>query len=398
MGTTCCVAGGGPAGMMLGVLLARAGVSVVVLEKHADFFRDFRGDTIHPSTLQVMDELGWLDDFLQIPHSEVRTLGGSVGGEYFEIADFRYVPGRCKFVALMPQWDFLNFLADRARAFPSFDLRMNTEATDLLYENGVVNGVRVRTPQGEQTILADLVVAADGRHSLLRQRAGLEVHTTGVPIDVMWMRLSRKADDPPQTFGFVAPGGILVALNRTTYYQIALVIAKGGFSKIQERGLDSLRSDVAGIAPFLSDRVQELQDWDQIKLLTVMIDHLRQWYRPGVLCIGDAAHAMSPIGGVGINLAIQDAVAAANTIIASSRKGAITLDDLRAVQRRREFPARLTQWVQERLQNGIMTPVLQARAPIKPPLLLRLLRTVPALRGIPALAVGVGIRPEHVRS
>ena len=384
--------------MMLGVLLARAGVSVVVLEKHADFFRDFRGDTIHPSTLQVMDELGWLDDFLQIPHSEVRTLGGSVGGEYFEIADFRYVPGRCKFVALMPQWDFLNFLADRARAFPSFDLRMNTEATDLLYENGVVNGVRVRTPQGEQTILADLVVAADGRHSLLRQRAGLEVHTTGVPIDVMWMRLSRKADDPPQTFGFVAPGGILVALNRTTYYQIALVIAKGGFSKIQERGLDSLRSDVAGIAPFLSDRVQELQDWDQIKLLTVMIDHLRQWYRPGVLCIGDAAHAMSPIGGVGINLAIQDAVAAANTIIASSRKGAITLDDLRAVQRRREFPARLTQWVQERLQNGIMTPVLQARAPIKPPLLLRLLRTVPALRGIPALAVGVGIRPEHVRS
>lgn len=383
--------------MMLGLLLARAGISVTVLEKHADFFRDFRGDTIHPSTLQVMDELGLLDGLLRIPHSEVRTLGGTIGGKFYEIANFRTVPGRCKFVALMPQWDFLNFLAERARAFPEFDVQMNTEATDLVLEGESITGVRVKTPQGEQTIRADLVVAADGRHSVLRDRAGLVVEDTGAPIDVLWMRLSRKDTDPPQTFGFVAPGGILVALNRVTYYQIALVIAKGGFAAIQSRGLDALRSTVAAIAPFLSDRVDELRDWDQIKLLTVKIDHLRRWYRSGFLCIGDAAHAMSPIGGVGINLAIQDAVAAANILVPAFRRGSAGITDLQAVQQRREYPARLTQWAQQRLQDGIATPVLRARGAIKAPLLLKLLQTAPILRSIPAWAVGNGIRPEHVR-
>lgn len=393
----CCVAGGGPAGMMLGFLLARAGVEVVVLEKHADFFRDFRGDTIHPSTLQIMDELGLLDDFLRVPHSQVRTLSGNIGGQTFQIADFRYVPGRCKFVAFMPQWDFLNFLSERARMFPSFHLEMQSEAVDLVVKGESVTGVRARTPQGEKTILADLVVAADGRHSALRERAGLIVNDVGVPIDVLWTRFSRKPDDPRQTFGFVAPGGILVALNRETYYQCALVIAKGGFAAIQNRGLEALRADIAAIAPFLSDRVEELHDWEQVKLLTVKIDRLCKWYRPGLLCIGDAAHAMSPIGGVGINLAIQDAVAAANILTAPLRARAVSNDDLRAVQRRREFPARVTQWMQQRLQDGIVTPVLAAREPVKPPWLLRLLQHVPALRGIPARIVGVGIRPEHIR-
>jgi 2-polyprenyl-6-methoxyphenol hydroxylase-like FAD-dependent oxidoreductase len=398
MHVRCLIAGGGPAGIMLGYLLARAGIEVAVLEKHADFFRDFRGDTVHPSTLQVIDELGLLDAFLRIPHSEVRALSGTVGGRAFPFADFRYVPGRCKFVAFMPQWDFLNFFTEQAKHFPSFRLFMEAEATDLVVSGERVTGVRVRTSHGEDTVTADLVVAADGRNSILRERAGLVVQDIGVPIDALWLRVSRHPGETEQAFGYIAPGGIFVAFNRMTYYQCALVIAKGGFAAIQERGLEAFRRDIAALAPFLADRVGELQDWDQIKLLTVRIDRLRRWWRPGLLCIGDAAHAMSPIGGVGINLAIQDAVAAANILSESLRRGAPAPAELEAVQRRRELPARITQWVQQNVQDRIAARVLAAQTPFDPPAFLNLLRWIPVLRGVPAWAVGVGVRPEHVRA
>lgn len=397
MGTSCCVVGGGPAGMMLGLLLARAGVDVTVLEKHADFFRDFRGDTIHPSTLQLMDELGLLDEFLQLPHSQARELIGRIGSETIRVADFRYVPGRCKFMAIMPQWDFLNFVAERAGRHPSFRLEMQSEAMDLLGEGECVTGVRVKTPQGERTVSAHLVVACDGRESVLRERASLVVQNIGAPIDVLWMRLSRSPDDPGQTFGNVAPGGILAAMDRGTYYQCALVIRKGDFDVVKSRGIEAFREQIAAIAPFLRERVHELTDWDQIKLLTVRIDRLQQWYREGLLCIGDAAHAMSPIGGVGINLAIQDAVAAANILVEPLCAGSVKLDHLRAVQRRREFPTRVTQWVQEQLQERVVKGVLAAREPIAPPAALRYVLAFPVLRAVPAWMFGVGVRPEHVK-
>jgi len=396
MRVQCVVAGGGPAGMMLGLLLARAGVRVAVLEKHADFLRDFRGDTIHPSTLEVLHELGILDAFLQRPHQEVRQLTGRIAGETVTIADFTHLPTHCKFLALMPQWDFLDFLAEHARRWSGFDLRMQAEVTSLIEEGGSIAGVRVNTPNGPEEIRADLVVGADGRHSVVRERAGLQVDRFGVPMDVLWMRLSRRADDPGQALGYVEGGHILVMLDRGDYWQCAFVIPKGGFDEIQQRGIDAFRATLASIVPFMRDRVGELSDWSDIKLLTVLVDRLRRWYRPGLLCIGDAAHAMSPIGGVGINLAIQDAVAAGNALAEPLRRGACSEADLAKVQRRRELPTRLTQAAQLFAQNRVVSRALSRGGPQQLPLVLKLLRRFPVLRRIPARVVGVGVRPEHV--
>jgi len=381
---------------MLGYLLARAGVDVVILEKHADFFRDFRGDTIHPSTLEVMDELRLLDGLLKIPHSEIRTLSGNFGGTTVTIGDFSHVPGRCKFVAFMPQWDFLNYLAAEGKRFPGFTLRMETEAVDLLRENGAVRGVVARTHDGQETIRAKLVVAADGRHSTLREKAGLRVVEIGAPIDALWMRLSKKAGDPSQSFGTAVPGGIFVTIDRLTYYQCAFVIRKGGYAELQAGGLAAFRQKIAAMVPHLADRVDELRGWDDVRLLEVRVDRLERWSMPGLLCIGDAAHAMSPVGGVGINLAVQDAVAAANRLTASLASGTPKPSDLEAVQRRREFPTKVTQGIQVFIQDRFLNRVLQARGPISLPWPLRALALVPALRRIPARIIGVGVRPEHV--
>ena len=394
----CCIVGGGPAGIVLGYLLARAGVEVCVLEKHADFFRDFRGDTIHPSTLQIMDELGLLDRLLQIPHSQLQLLTGRFGATRVAISDFSHVPGRCKFIAFMPQWDFLNFLSTQAKRYPSFELQMETEGTDLQTEGNRVTGVIAKTRQGLRTIAADLVVACDGRHSVLREKAGLKIQKLAAPIDALWMRISRKPSDPGNTFGTVVPGAVFVTIDRNEYYQCALVIRKGGFEEIKSRGLQAFRDQVAALAPYLKERTNELREWDDIKLLTVAVDRLERWHRPGLLCIGDAAHAMSPIGGVGINLAIQDAVAAANILSGSLRTGTASTKELAAVQRRREFPTKVTQAVQIFVQNHFMERVLSVDDPIAPPLLVRILNRVPLLRRIPAAIVGVGVRPEHVRT
>jgi 2-polyprenyl-6-methoxyphenol hydroxylase-like FAD-dependent oxidoreductase len=383
--------------MMLGLLLARAGVSVTVLEKHADFFRGFRGDTVHPSTLEILHELGVVDEFLELPHSQVRTLTGRIGATTLRLADFSHLPVHCQFLVLMPQWDFLNFLAERARAYPSFRLEMEAEVSGLLFEGDSVAGVRVQTSQGERTVRADLVVAADGRDSRVRAAAGLQTIDFGSPMDVLWMRLSRQPGDPEQLFGRVDFGRIFVMLDRGDYWQCGLVIQKGGFAEIQHRGIDALRSDIVEMNPFLRDRVAELRDWSDIKLLTVQVNRLREWYRPGLLCIGDAAHAMSPIAGVGINLAIQDAVAAANILIPEFRRGSmIPIAALRRVQQRRELPTRITQRAQLMIQNNVIKRVLGRRGRMKPPLVVRALGAVPLLQRIPARLVGLGFRREHV--
>jgi 2-polyprenyl-6-methoxyphenol hydroxylase-like FAD-dependent oxidoreductase len=396
MKVRCCIAGGGPAGIMLGYLLARAGIGVAVLEKHADFFRDFRGDTIHPSTMQVMNELGLLDGLLRIRHSEMRELRGRIGNDTLTIGDFSHVPGPCKFIAFMPQWDFLNFLADRARRYPTFQLLMQTEATDLLRNGDRVTGVVAKNAYGSLEIEADLVVACDGRSSTLRERAGMRVIDVGAPIDALWIRLSRNPDDPGQTFGNIVAGGILVAIERNDYYQCALVIRKGGFQDVQTRGLDALRGQIATIAPFLASRVHEIRSWDDVKLLTVRVDRLETWCQPGLLCIGDAAHAMSPVGGVGINLAIQDAVAAANILGGALMNGTPDVRALHAVQRRREFPTRATQAIQVFIQERILNRVLNASAPVRAPRIVRALLSIPYVRRMLARIVGVGVRPEHV--
>jgi 2-polyprenyl-6-methoxyphenol hydroxylase-like FAD-dependent oxidoreductase len=401
MRVRCCIAGGGPAGMMLGYLLARAGIDVVVLEKHADFLRDFRGDTVHPSTLQIMAELGLLDAFLQRPHQELTQIGGIVGDTAVTIADFRYLKTICRFVVLMPQWDFLNFLREQGARYPTFRVAMETEATDLIVEDGTVAGVRARGPNGPLEIRAALVVGADGRHSTIRERAGLTVREFGVPIDVLWMRLSKRAGDPTTALGRFQPSRVLVTLDRGTYWQCAYVIPKGGFAALQARGLQALRDDIVAIAPFTADRVGELRSWDDVKLLTVTIDRLERWFRPGLLCIGDAAHAMSPIGGVGINLAIQDAVATANLLATPLRNGTPSPDELRAVERRRTFPVRLTQAAQVFVQDRFISRLLSADESAKPapiPFPFRLLQRFPYLRRIPAFAIGVGVRAEHVHT
>jgi 2-polyprenyl-6-methoxyphenol hydroxylase-like FAD-dependent oxidoreductase len=392
----CCIAGGGPAGMMAGFLLARAGVPVLVLEKHADFLRDFRGDTIHPSTLEVMYELGILDDFLQRPHQRAQTLGGQIGDEFVQIADFTHLPTHCRFIAFMPQWDFLNFLAEHAQRYPTFQLHMEAEVSDLIAEGGQVVGVRVKSPKGEHTVRCDLVIGADGRHSVVRERAGLKVDDLGAPMDVLWMKLSRRLDDPGQAFGRFDSGRIFIMLNRDAYWQCAFVIPKGGFDEIHSRGLPAFREEIARLAPYMRDRTGELGDWSDVKLLSVAVDRLPVWHRPGLLCIGDAAHAMSPIGGVGINLAIQDAVAAANILAPRLRDGAVSENDLQRVQRRREFPTRATQAMQVFLQNRVIGRVLRSTEKLAPPWPLRLVGSLPYLQRIPARLIGLGFRPEHV--
>ncbi len=398
LATRCCVAGGGPAGMMLGFLLARAGIDVVVLEKHADFLRDFRGDTIHPSTLELMYELGLLDEFLKLPHSRVEKLSGQIGAERIAIADFTHLPTHCKFIALMPQWDFLDFLAEHGQRYSNFDLRMRTEGTELIQENGRVTGLRATSPDGELIIRADLVVGCDGRHSTLRRCAGLKVEDVGAPMDVLWFRLSRKDSDDPETFGHIEAGRMLVMLDRGDYWQCAYVIRKGGFANVQAAGLEAFRRPVVELSPVLADRIGEIADWNHVKLLTVGVDRLTRWSLPGLLCIGDAAHTMSPIGGVGVNLAIQDAVAAANILAEPLRERQVTLATLQQVQDRREFPVRFTQRLQTFIQDHLITPVLRGGERPKPPLLAKLLGWFPPLRRVPARLVGIGVRPEHVRT
>jgi len=396
--TQCCIAGGGPAGMMLGFLLARAGVHVVVLEKHPDFFRDFRGDTVHPSTLELMYELGLIDAFLKLPHQKVETLTGHVGAEHIQLVDFRHLPTQCKFIALMPQWDFLNFLADQAKRYATFDLRMQAEATDLIEENGRITGLIAKTPNGALTIRADLTVGCDGRHSTVREKAGLESDDYGAPMDVLWFRASRKASDSADTFGHIEAGRIMVMFDRGDYWQCAYVIPKGGIERLKSEGLEAFRSRVVEMSPFLADRVGELKDWDDVKLLSVTVDRLRKWQRPGLICIGDAAHAMSPIGGVGINMAVQDAVAAANRLAGPLRVGRVTGEDLEAIQQRRTLPLRFTQWLQLTVQRRIIAQVLETRERPKPPAFLKLFNSFPILRRIPAQLIGIGIRPEHIRT
>ena len=398
--TRCCVVGGGPAGMMLGLLLARAGVDVVVLEKHADFLRDFRGDTIHPSTLEVMDELGLLEAFLELPHQKVHEFQiQTTDGDTARVADFRHLRTRSPFVALIPQWDFLDFLAGRAGLTPAFHLRRRTQATDLLQRDGRVEGVRARSPEGEVEVRADLVVACDGRGSLIRERAGLPVRTMGSPIDVLWFRLSRRAGDPDQAAaGRLARGLIVVVLSRTEHWQCGYVIPKGAADDIREQGLDAFRRNVAGVVPFLADRMDEIRSWDQVPLLSVRIDRLRRWWRPGLLCIGDAAHAMSPVGGIGINLAIQDAVAAANALAAPLGDGSVTVRDLWRVQRRRRWPTWATQRVQHLLQNRLLAPNLRGTVDPRLPLPIRMLAGIPAFQRGAGRLIGIGFRPEHVHT
>ena len=392
----CCIAGGGPAGMMLGFLLARAGLHVVVLEKHADFLRDFRGDTVHPSTLEIMHELGLLEEFLRCPHQKVSKLTTIVGNTKVTVADFSHLNVEAPYIAFMPQWDFLNFLAKHAKPYPGFNLLMQAEVTDLIEDQGIVVGAKAKTPEGEIYINSKLVVGADGRHSTVRSQAGLQVKEFGIPIDVLWFRISRHQDDPTESMGRFMPGKIQIMLNRGDYWQCGYVIPKGEFETLKQQGLHNFLDKILEVAPFLNDRTRELKEWDQIKLLTVQVDRLEKWHRPGLLCIGDAAHAMSPVAGVGINLAIQDAVATANLLEAPLRSGKVTEKDLRAVQKRRSLPVQLTQRLQLFLHKRIIFRVISKEKPFSLPWPLRLLNKYPLLQRIPAYLIGIGFRPEHI--
>jgi 2-polyprenyl-6-methoxyphenol hydroxylase-like FAD-dependent oxidoreductase len=396
--TRCCIAGGGPAGVMLGFLLARAGVDVVVLEKHGDFLRDFRGDTIHPSTLRIMKELGLLDEFLTLPHQKVFQIRVLIGGVRTPAAEFSALPPPCNFIAMMPQWDFLNFIAAKGKAYPTFHLNMRTAATSLIEEGGRIVGVNAQGPDGALEIRADLVVAADGRHSILRDAAGLKTIDLGSPMDVVWFRAGRSASDDDETLGRFDPGRIFIRINRGDYWQCAYVIAKGSFDAVKAKGIDAFKADAARLIETPVERLDALKSFDDVSLLSVAVERLEHWWRPGFLAIGDAAHAMSPIGGVGVNLAVQDAVAAANRLAAPLLAQNLGDADLAAVESRRTLPARVIQFVQVKVQDNIIGPTLAREAPIKTPFPLRIVARVAPLRRLLGRLVGVGVRPEHVET
>ena len=397
--TKCCIVGGGPAGMMLGYLLARSGLETLVLEKHADFFRDFRGDTVHPSTLQVMDELGLIDGFLKIPHQELQKLEGRFGDATIRLADLGRLKVKYPFIALMPQWDFLNFLREQGGRFKSFNVMMNANATDLLWADDRVIGVKARTPEGPIEIRAELTVGCDGRHSTVRQCAGLELEEIGAPMDVMWFHVSRRGNETENLLARIETGKMLVSFDRGDYWQCAYVIPKGQNDAVRARGLDAFRNDVIGMAPILASGISDVRSWDDVKLLTVAINRLKRWTKPGLLCIGDAAHAMSPVGGVGVNLAIQDAVATANLLAARLASGCPSEQELDAVRRRREFPVRMTQALQVIVQNNIISAAIgPKKQPLRVPIVARVINAIPWLQGIPARFIAIGVRPEHVHS
>jgi 2-polyprenyl-6-methoxyphenol hydroxylase-like FAD-dependent oxidoreductase len=396
--TRCCIVGGGPAGIMLGFLLARAGVKTTILEKWADFFRDFRGDTIHPSTLEILNELGLLEEFLKIPHNETTQLGAEIGGHKVILADFSRLKTTCPFIAFTPQWNFLNFMTEKAKAYPHFNLLMDTEGLELMEEEGRVIGVLAKNKEETFEIYSEVVIGADGRHSMVREKSHLKVKSLGAPMDVLWFRLSRKESDIKQSLGKMDLGRILIMIERGDYWQCGFLIHKGDFARVQAQGLEAFHLSILEVAPTMDDRINELTSWEQIKLLTVAVERLEKWHRPGLLCIGDAAHAMSPIGGVGINLAIQDAVATANILTPAFLKGVIKEDDLAAVQKRRALPTKIVQKLQVLIQNRIIGSILGNPTQLKLPFVLKLLQWVPILRRIPAYLIGIGIRPEHVKS
>ena len=394
-----CVVGGGPAGVMCGYLLARAGVDVVVLEKHGDFLRDFRGDTVHPSTLEVMHELGLLEGFLQRKHQEYVRISGRFDGTPANIGDFSHLPTYCKFIALMPQWDFLNYLTEQGRKFSTFRMLMQYQATDLLHDGDRVAGVTGTSPRGPFGVRASLTIGADGRHSVIRERAGFQVEDLGAPIDVLWMRLPKHSSDAEFMLGHLKPGRMLVTINRGDYWQCAFIIRKDGFEQLKQRGIQQFRDDIGDVAPFLRDRTSALRDWNDVSLLSVRVDRLRKWWRPGLLCIGDSAHAMSPVGGIGINLAIQDAVATANICADRLREQSLIDGTLEVVQMRRFPPTKWTQAFQVQAHKRVVEPTLLSKINFKPlPLPLRLLDRHPLLRRFPARLLGMGLRPEHVRT
>ena len=395
--TTCVVAGGGPAGMVLGLLLARAGIDVTVLEKHGDFLRDFRGDTVHPSTLRLLDDLGLGEQFARLPNSHVDRVefpapdGGSV-----IISDFRMLPGRHKYVAMVPQWDLLDLLAAAGKAEPSFHLVMNTEVTGTLVENGRVVGVTYSGPDGPGELRADLTVAADGRWSVLRQAANLVPREYPVPIDTWWFRLPRDVNwEGPGLNGRFSDRQFAIAINRTEYFQIALLIPKGSDASLRAAGLERFRAGITALFPELADVVDTVQDMDDVKFLDVRLDKLPRWYVDGLLCIGDAAHAMSPVGGVGINLAIQDAVATARLLAGPLRQHRVRVADLAKVQRRRRVPTVMVQALQRLLHGAVLMPTLEGRRSTMPMAPIVLLRRLPALRVVPAYLIGIGLRPER---
>ena len=393
----CCIVGGGPAGMMLGYLLGRAGIKTVVLEKHADFFRDFRGDTVHPSTMQVMLELGLLDDFLKIPHQQLTQMQGMFGSTPVQIADLSRLNTACPFIALMPQWDFLNFLDTKGARFPGLQVLKSTEATELVRNGARITGIVAATPQGPLHISADLTVACDGRHSILREQAGLKIEDIGAPIDVLWFRVGKRKTDSDGIFARLHRGQMMVTIDRDDYWQCAYVIAKGKIDDIKAREIDAFRENVVSLVPILRDHIDDVKSWDDVKLLTVRIDRLTQWALPGLLCIGDAAHAMSPVGGVGVNLAVQDAVAAANILFDKFGAGGPSIEDLEGVQKRRLFPTRMTQTMQTVVQDRIINRALSGED-LKPPLAVRVINALPWLQGLTARLLGIGVRPEHVHS
>ena len=398
MQTQCCIVGGGPAGMMLGFLLARAGVEVAVLEKHGDFLRDFRGDTVHPSTMTVMDELGLLDEFLKLPHHKISCFAGYFGTRRVEMVDLAHLPVRAPFIAMMPQWDFLDFIAAHGKRYPRFKLLMHTEAKALMSEDGKVVGVRATIEGKDEDIRADLVVGCDGRHSMVREQTGLKLDVLGAPMDVMWFRITHQPGDPEELMGRFNAGGMIVMLDRGDYWQCAYVIQKGSADRVRAGGIAKIRETLGRLMPEFEQRLSELASVDDLKLLTVAVERLEKWWKPGVLCIGDAAHTMSPIGGVGVNIAIQDAVAASNILAVPLREGRLKDSDLAAVQARRLFPARFTQAVQVAVQKGIVAPALASTGQVKVPFAIELMQLFPILRRIPARIAGTGVRPEHVQT